>query len=66
MIEELLKKKKELQERLEKIKQDMANGLSADSEEQAIELENRDVLMEIARVTQEELNAINAKLNAGN
>ena len=64
--ETLLKKKQELQERLEKIQQDMRHKLSADSEEQAIELENRDVVMEIARVTEEELASVNAKLNATN
>ncbi len=61
---ELKNKKQELTERLEKIKKDLANGLSADSEERAVELENRDVLMEIARVTEEELALINQKINA--
>ena len=61
--EALLEKKKELEERLEKIKQDLGHGLSADSEEQAVELENRDVLLEIARVTEEELARLNKKLN---
>ena len=61
--ESLLEKKKELEERLEKIKQDLAHGLSADSEEQAIELENRDVLIEIARVTEQELAKIISRLN---
>ncbi len=59
----LQEKKQELEERLEKIKADIGRGLSADSEEQAIELENRDVLMEIARVTEEELASVNAKLS---
>lgn len=62
--EALLEKKKELEERLEKIKKDMSNALSADFAEQATELENRDVLLEIARVTEEELAAIKSKLNA--
>ena len=59
----LLEKKQELEERLEKIKQDIGSGISADFEEQATELENRDVLLEIARVTEEELQAIKARLN---
>ena len=59
----LQKKKQELEERLEKIKQDIGSGISADFEEQATELENRDVLLEIARVTEEELQAIKARLN---
>jgi RNA polymerase-binding transcription factor DksA len=59
---ELLTKKEELEERLEKIRKDIAGGLSADFEEQATELENRDVLLEIARVAEEELESINKKL----
>jgi hypothetical protein len=64
--ETLLTKKKELEERLERIKRDIGHKLSADSEEQATELENRDVILEIARVTEEELVAVNAELNATN
>jgi hypothetical protein len=64
--ETLLLKKRELEDRLEKIKQDIAHKLSADSEEQATELENRDVIIEIARVTEEELAAVNAELNGAN
>ena len=60
---ELLDKKWVLEQRLYKIQKDISCGLSADFEEQAIELENRDVLIEIARVTEEELAAINSKLN---
>ncbi len=58
----LLIKKAELEERLEKIRQDLAHGYSADSEEQAIELQNSDVLLEIARVAEEDLELINKKL----
>ncbi len=61
--DQLLAKKQELQERLERIKKDIAGGVSADFEEQATELENRDVLLEIARVTEVELEAIKAKLD---
>ena len=62
----LLKKKKDLEARLEQIKQELAHKLSADSEEQATELENRDVIIEIARVTEEELAAVNAEINGTN
>ncbi|MEQ8427444.1 MAG: hypothetical protein RLT87_13215 [Gammaproteobacteria bacterium] len=62
-LDQLLAKKQELETRLEKIKQDIASGLSSDFEEQATELENRDVLLEIARVTEEELESIKAVLN---
>lgn len=58
----LLIQKEELEKRLEKIRKDLSTRLSADFEEQAIELENRDVLLEIARVTEEELEALNKKL----
>jgi len=64
--EALRTKKKELEERLEKIKRDIGQKLSADSEEQATELENRDVILEIARVTEEELARVSAELNAAN
>ncbi|MCG8380185.1 MAG: hypothetical protein MI865_12035 [Proteobacteria bacterium] len=61
--EELQQKKQELEERLEKIKLDLGHELSADSDERATELENRDVLLEIARVTEEELARIKQQLN---
>jgi len=60
--QELMTKKAELEERLEKIKNDFKSGLDADWEEQAVQLENRDVLLEIARVSEEELQKINAAL----
>jgi RNA polymerase-binding transcription factor DksA len=59
----LLEKKKELEARLEKIRQDIAGGLNPDSEERATQLENRDVLYEIQRVTAEELEAVKKRLN---
>ena len=60
--QELMTKKAELEERLKKIKDDFKSGLDADWEEQAVQLENRDVLLEIARVSEEELQKINAAL----
>ena len=59
----LLEKKRELEERLESIKRDLAGGLNPDFEEQATQLENRDVLYEIQRVSSEELEAIKKKLS---
>ncbi len=56
--EQLLKKRDELKDRLDAIKADYGRGLDADSEEQAQELENAEVLAEISRVTLEELEAI--------
>ncbi len=48
-------KRAELRDRLERISLDYRRGLDRDLEEQAQELENADVLDEIARVTAEEL-----------
>lgn len=55
---ELLSKREELLNRLDAIKKDYANGLSADSEEQALQLENAEVLAEISRVTSEDLQKV--------
>jgi hypothetical protein len=59
---ELEAKRDELQERLDRIKADYRRGLDRDSQEQALELENREVLDEIYRVTGEELARVNAEL----
>ena len=45
----------ELNQRLQAIRQDYANGFEADSEERAQQLENEEVLAEIMRVAQEDL-----------
>lgn len=60
--QELTQKRDELQQRLNAIKQDYGNGLSADSEEQALQLENAEVLAEISRVTNEELQKVSVAL----
>lgn len=57
-------KRRNLQERLRAIHDDIGNKLDQDSSEQAIELENREVLLEIARVTQDELEKIEDQLQA--
>jgi len=59
---ELQQKKEELLGRLEAIQNDYKGGLSADSEEQAIQLENAEVLEEISRVTNEELQKVSQAL----
>lgn len=58
----LRKKRDELRERLEAIEKDYRQGLERDTEEQAIQLENADVLAAIARSTAEELDRIEARL----
>jgi len=62
--EELLQSRDELMQRLAAIRADLGNGLDADSKEQAIQLENIDVLSEISRITEEELQKINHQLAA--
>lgn len=59
---ELEAKRDQLQQRLNAIQKDYASGLSADSEERAVELENAEVLAEISRVAAEELAAVNELL----
>lgn len=57
-VQTLIDKRDELLERLERIHADLEGGLDTDMEDQAIQLENRDTLMEIARVTEEELERV--------
>ena len=66
MKEELIKKRKELMDRIAAIKADYRRGLEADSEERAIQLENRETLQEIERVTLEEIAKIDDQLKALN
>lgn len=61
--EQLLKKRDELKNRLDAIKADYAQGLDADFEEQAQELQNAEVLAEISRVTLQELQDIEKLLS---
>jgi hypothetical protein len=58
----LLKRREELKSRLEAIRRDVGRGLDRDSSERAIELENAEVLNEIARVAQEQLEQVDEKL----
>lgn len=60
--DELITKRDELRQRLDKIKQDFKKGLDADSGERAVQLENADVLNEIARTTEEELISLEEKI----
>lgn len=54
----LIKQREQLRQRLDAIREDFAKGLDQDWEEQAVQLENAEVLNEIARVTAEELSKI--------
>ena len=60
--QELSIKREELLKRLDAIKKEYGNGLSADSEEQALQLENAEVLAEISRITNEELQKVTTAL----
>ena len=60
--EQLLARKKELMKRLEAIRSDLRRGLAADSEEQAVQLENLQVLQEIHRLADAELRAVEQEL----
>lgn len=60
--ESLLKRRRELRERLDAIGRDLRSGLERDMEDQAQQLENRDVLLEIERVTSEELAGVERAL----
>jgi len=61
-LEQLAQRRSELKARLEAIQQDLGRGLGVNLEEQAIELENLEVLEEIARVAREELEEVELKL----
>jgi len=54
----------ELIDRLEAIQRDLGSGLDKDFEEQAIQLENLEVLQEIYRLAQEEIREIDRQLTA--
>ncbi len=61
---ELIAKRDELQTRLDKILADIGRGLDPDSSERAVQLENAEVLDEIARVTDEELKTVELAIAA--
>jgi hypothetical protein len=63
-LDELTQSRDELLKRLEAIRKDLRGGLDADSKEQAIQLENMQVLQEIARVTDENLQQLNEQISS--
>jgi hypothetical protein len=58
----LLAERDRLVERLDSIKRDYRGGLDADFEEQAMQLENAEVLEGIARAAREELERVERRL----
>ena len=61
-LEELVARRDELRNRIEAIHRDIARGIGKDYEEQAIKLENMEVLQEIARVAEKELHDVELEL----
>ena len=59
---QLLRRRDELRQRLAAIQRDYRQGLDADSEEQAVQLENAEVQAGIAKVTVEELAKVEQQL----
>lgn len=59
---DLERKRDRLTERLASIRRELDSGLDRDLEDQAQQLENRDTLLEIARVTEEELRDVEIQL----
>ncbi|WP_144391980.1 hypothetical protein [Pleionea sediminis] len=62
--DDLLAKKRELEARVESIKKDFKQGLDADAEERAQQLENAEVLNALMEQAMKELQLINSKLNS--
>jgi len=60
--QQLIVKRDALRDRLDAIERDYRQGLDADSEEQAVQLENAEVLEGIAKSTSEELQRIEERL----
>jgi hypothetical protein len=65
-IDRLKQREEELEHRLHAIRGDYRRGLDRDSEEQAIQLENMEVLQEIGRLAEEELAQVKKQLRALN
>lgn len=64
--QELLDRREVLRKRLAAIRADLASGLNADSEEQAVQLENIEVLAEIRRLAEAELESVEIALASMN
>jgi len=58
----LTEQHKELADRIEGIERDFKSGRNADSKEQAVEMENEEVLSELLREAKEELAQVNLAL----
>ncbi len=54
--------KEELENRINSIREDLKRGLDRDSEEQAVQLQNYEVLLGLLQQAEDELKTINEKL----
>lgn len=63
-LEQLAARRDELRGRIEAIHRDIGGGLEKDYEEQAIQLENLEVLQEIVRVAEQELREVEMQMLA--
>ena len=61
-LEELKARKGELEARIDAIRNDLKSGLDPDSEEQAVQLENYEVLTGLLKNAENELGDINEQL----
>lgn len=61
-LQTLITRRDELRERIEAIEKDYRQGLDADSEEQAMQLQNAEVLAGISKAAADELEQIEKKL----
>lgn len=61
-LEKLNSEKAKLEHTIESIKADLRQGLDATRSEQAVQLENYEVLMELLRISESELNEINTQI----
>ncbi len=61
-VDRLKQRQEELEHRLHAIHGDFRRGLDRDSEEQALQLENMEVLQEIGRLAEEELANVKKQL----
>lgn len=62
-LDDLQHQKRALESKIKAIETDLKSGLDPDAEEQAIQLENYEVLLELLRMSESELAQINKKLN---
>ena len=62
-MDALQRKKRALESKIQAIEKDLKSGLDPDSGEQAIQLQNYEVLLELLRTSEYELAKVNKKLN---